>query len=592
MRIRDPSAQQRSDGIAYVEENVAAYAQKTGKTPAKAQAFENIQEAVENAWLVIEAVPEKIQLKIDTFAELDALTPADCILASNSSSYQSCEMIEKVSAARKTQILNMHYYMPPMCMVVELMTDGFTTPDIFPFMVERSKEAATLPYVARKQSTGFIFNRLWAAVKRETLTILAEGVSVPEEIDSLWTEMFIKGGAAPCKMMDSKSCITQLDHESQLTQRTLDVGLDTVAFIESHYVAERGLSSEKTVDFLQAQYLDQGKLGTKSEKGGFYPSSAAKSTTTNGHSSEPKIIVLDLGLAADVPSLTSGGQILQLGLDGKIQKVLVSATSMPDGIDIDHESGRMFWTSMGAPGNDDGAIYSANVDGTDIRTVLSPGSVNTPKQLALDRESKKVYFSDREGLSVFRCDFDGSDLELLIKTGDVENPEDKEDNNKWCVGIAVAPKLGRFYWTQKGPSKGNKGRIFSANIATPAGQSAQSRDDIVCLLGNLPEPIDLEVDEETNILYWTDRGELPFGNTLNKAQLDGAGLLEKSASPRGYEILAKHFKETIGLKLDTKNGHIYVADLGGFIYQCDLDGKNKKVINSDDRRAYTGINLL
>lgn len=592
MRIRDPSAQQRSDGIAYVEENVAAYAQKTGKTPAKAQAFENIQEAVENAWLVIEAVPEKIQLKIDTFAELDALTPADCILASNSSSYQSCEMIEKVSAARKTQILNMHYYMPPMCMVVELMTDGFTTPDIFPFMVERSKEAATLPYVARKQSTGFIFNRLWAAVKRETLTILAEEVSVPEEIDSLWTEMFIKGGAAPCKMMDSKSCITQLDHESQLTQRTLDVGLDTVAFIESHYVAERGLSSEKTVDFLQAQYLDQGKLGTKSEKGGFYPSSAAKSTTTNGHSSEPKIIVLDLGLAADVPSLSSGGQILQLGLDGKIQKVLVSATSMPDGIDIDHESGRMFWTSMGAPGNDDGAVYSANVDGTDIRTVLSPGSVNTPKQLALDRESKKVYFSDREGLSVFRCNFDGSDLELLIKTGDVENPKDKEDNNKWCVGIAVAPKLGRFYWTQKGPSKGNKGRIFSANIATPAGQSAQSRDDVVCLLGNLPEPIDLEVDEETNILYWTDRGELPFGNTLNKAQLDGAGLLGKSASPRGYEILAKHFKETIGLKLDTKNGHIYVADLGGFIYQCDLDGKNKKVINSDDRRAYTGINLL
>ncbi|KAM0447042.1 hypothetical protein ACHAO4_009022 [Trichoderma viride] len=573
VRIRDPSAQQRSDGIAYVEENVAAYAQKTGKTPAKAQAFENIQEAVENAWLVIEAVPEKIQLKIDTFAELDALTPADCILASNSSSYQSCEMIEKVSAARKTQILNMHYYMPPMCMVVELMTDGFTTPDIFPFMVERSKEAATLPYVARKQSTGFIFNRLWAAVKRETLTILAEEVSVPEEIDSLWTEMFIKGGAAPCKMMDN-------------------VGLDTVAFIESHYVAERGLSSEKTVDFLQAQYLDQGKLGTKSEKGGFYPSSAAKSTTTNGHSSEPKIIVLDLGLAADVPSLSSGGQILQLGLDGKIQKVLVSATSMPDGIDIDHESGRMFWTSMGAPGNDDGAVYSANVDGTDIRTVLSPGSVNTPKQLALDRESKKVYFSDREGLSVLRCNFDGSDLELLIKTGDVENPKDKEDNNKWCVGIAVAPKLGRFYWTQKGPSKGNKGRIFSANIATPAGQSAQSRDDVVCLLGNLPEPIDLEVDEETNILYWTDRGELPFGNTLNKAQLDGAGLLGKSASPRGYEILAKHFKETIGLKLDTKNGHIYVADLGGFIYQCDLDGKNKKVINSDDRRAYTGINLL
>jgi 3-hydroxyacyl-CoA dehydrogenase len=163
-----------------------------------------MQDAVTNAWLVIEAVPEKIQLKIDTFAELDALTPADCILASNSSSYKSSEMLEKVSAARKTQILNMHYYMPPQCMIVELMTNGLTRQEIFPFMVERSQEAATSPYVARKESTGFIFNRLWAAVKREALTILAEGVSVPEEIDSMWTEMFINGGSTPCRTMDSK----------------------------------------------------------------------------------------------------------------------------------------------------------------------------------------------------------------------------------------------------------------------------------------------------------------------------------------------------------------------------------------------------
>ncbi|GFP55788.1 hypothetical protein ACSS6W_008806 [Trichoderma asperelloides] len=573
VRIRDPSAQQRSDGIAYVEENVAAYAQKTGKTPGKTQAFENIPEAVENAWLVIEAVPEKIQLKIDTFAELDALTPADCILASNSSSYKSSEMIEKVSAARKTQILNMHYYMPPMCMIVELMTDGFTTQDIFPFMVERSKEAATLPFVARKESTGFIFNRLWAAIKRETLTILAEGVSVPEEIDSLWTEMFINGGATPCKLMDS-------------------VGLDTVAFIESHYVAERGLSPEKTVDFLQKNYLDHGKLGAKCAKGGFYPSSEVKPTTTNAHLSEPKIVVLDVGLAADVLDISSGGQILQIGQDGKIQKVLVDKTSMPDGIYIDRENGRMFWTCMGVMGDNDGAVYSANIDGTDIRTVVSPGSINTPKQLTIDRESKKIYFSDREGLSVFRCNFDGSDLELLIKTGDPENPEDKGDHTKWCVGIAVAPELGKFYWTQKGPSKGNKGRIFSANIATPAGQSAQTRDDIVCLLNGLPEPIDLEMDEETNTLYWTDRGEMPFGNSLNKVQLDEAGLLEKSVSPRGYEILTKHLKEAIGLKLDTKNGRIYIADLGGNIYQCDLNGGNKKVIHSDEYRAFTGIDLL
>jgi hypothetical protein len=207
VRIRDPSQQQRADGIEYIQENVQAYCAKTGKVPGSFEAFEDMKDAVSNAWLVIEAVPEKIGLKIATFAELEALAPEDCILASNSSSYKSSEMISNVSDATKRRILNMHYYMPPQCMIVELMTDGYTSPEIFPFMVERSKEAATIPYVARKESTGFIFNRLWAAVKREVLTILAEGVSVPEEIDAMWLEMFVKGASLPCKMMDSKSSI-------------------------------------------------------------------------------------------------------------------------------------------------------------------------------------------------------------------------------------------------------------------------------------------------------------------------------------------------------------------------------------------------
>lgn len=113
-------------------------------------------------------------------------------------------MLGEVPEDCKSRILNMHYYMPPNCMVIELMTDGFTDPAIIEYVVHRSREVGTLPYVARKESTGFIFNRLWAAVKRETLTILAEGVSTPEEIDSMWTEMFVKGGSLPCRTMDGQ----------------------------------------------------------------------------------------------------------------------------------------------------------------------------------------------------------------------------------------------------------------------------------------------------------------------------------------------------------------------------------------------------
>lgn len=144
------------------------------------------------------------EAKIKIFGELVALTREDAILATNSSSYKSSEMLAEVPQESKTRILNMHYYMPPGNMVVELMTDGFTDPAIIEYLVERSRQVATLPHVARKESTGFIFNRLWAAVKRETLTILAEGVSTPEEIDSMWSEMFVKGGSLPCRTMDGK----------------------------------------------------------------------------------------------------------------------------------------------------------------------------------------------------------------------------------------------------------------------------------------------------------------------------------------------------------------------------------------------------
>lgn len=168
------------------------------------QVFQSLDDAVANAWLVIEAVPERIDLKTSTFAELEAKAPSDAILASNSSSYRSSEMLSAVRLeATKQRILNTHYYMPPGNMVVELMTDGHTSPEIFPFMTERQREVGTKPFTARRESTGFIFNRLWAAIKRETLSILAEGVSSPEEIDALFYEL-TKRGKGPCTMMDGE----------------------------------------------------------------------------------------------------------------------------------------------------------------------------------------------------------------------------------------------------------------------------------------------------------------------------------------------------------------------------------------------------
>lgn len=262
VNIRDPSSEQRKAALQYVEKNINEYPMITGisRKHGKVQVFEKLEDAVKDAWTVIEAVPEKLQLKIDTFAELEKATKPDCWLCSNSSSYKSSEMLEKVKPETRRRILNTHYMMPPESRVVELMTDGETDPEIFPFYVERLREVGFSPIVARKESTGFVFNRLWAAIKRESLTILSEGVSTPEELDAVWIEMYSGSKRGPCAMMDG-------------------VGLDTVAFIEEHYVKERGLSGTATVDYLQKNFLDQGKLGAKSDKGGLYPPGHARKTT-------------------------------------------------------------------------------------------------------------------------------------------------------------------------------------------------------------------------------------------------------------------------------------------------------------------------
>lgn len=74
--------------------------------------------------------------------------------------------------------------------IVELMTCGHTAEGSFKFLEERFREAGLHPIVALRESTGFIFNRIWAAIKREVLSVLAEGVATPETIDSMWREQY------------------------------------------------------------------------------------------------------------------------------------------------------------------------------------------------------------------------------------------------------------------------------------------------------------------------------------------------------------------------------------------------------------------
>jgi hypothetical protein len=239
---------------------------------------------------------------------------------------------------------------------------------------------------------------------------------------------------------------------------------------------------------------------------------------------------------------------------------------------IDIAAGHIFWTNMGNFKENDGFILRSNLDGKNMITVVPPGGTFTPKQLKLEKRSGKLYWSDREGMRVMRANLDGSKIETLVDTSHGD-PRPGQDVRKWCVGIAVDIEGGKFYWTQKGPGNAGDGRIFRANIEIPQGQSPASRTDIELLYENLPEPIDLDFDLANRTLYWTDRGDPPRGNTVNRAPMDP--LSGKRKEP---EILFTHLEEGIGLALDLKGGRMFITDYAGSLYSANIDGSNRKTL--------------
>lgn len=249
--LRDPNEEQLKAALEYIKADSKQYPGGRGPADLNIQTFQDLAPAVENAFLVIECAPEVLPLKQETFVELEQLAPPDAILTTNSSSYKSREVASLLKPETRQRVLNMHYTMPPVQNIVELMTCGDTqAATIFPFLVEKLREVGMKPVIAHRESTGFVTNRVWAAVKRECLMVLAEGVSTPQELDAACADFF-GGGAGPCLAMDV-------------------VGLDTVSLIEKHYIEERGLPESGVIPFLQG-YIDEGRLGAKSKLGGFYP---------------------------------------------------------------------------------------------------------------------------------------------------------------------------------------------------------------------------------------------------------------------------------------------------------------------------------
>jgi DNA-binding beta-propeller fold protein YncE len=270
----------------------------------------------------------------------------------------------------------------------------------------------------------------------------------------------------------------------------------------------------------------------------------------------------------------SSGQVFSANPDGSDLKVIVSeGRRLPDGIVVDLEAGHLYWTNMGNPSANDGSIERSDFDGQNLTHIVPPGATFTPKQLQLDEKNRKLYWCDREGMRIMRANLDGSNLETLLDTSEGDSRPGK-DIKKWCVGIALDVEAGKLYWTQKGSDNAGEGRIFRANLEVPKGQTPANRKDVELLYDNLPEPIDLELDLANRTIYWTDRGDPPRGNTVNRAPMNPA----QGNGKKEPVIIFDHLMEGIGIALDLKGGRMFLTDLGGAVYSANLDGSNKKTV--------------
>ena len=250
VRLQDVSETQLDACVRFVAENVDKVASVLDVHPTRGigtlTTHGERADAVRDGWMVIESVPEDLDLKRDVIGELDRWSEPDAILASNSSSLPTSLMLRDVQ--HSWRVLNTHYQQPPELNAVELMSCGETDEEVIPWLMSMLPNYGLTPFWVRRESDGFIFNRIWASIKRECLMVVEEGVATPGDVDAIW-EIFTSAGIPPFKLMDR-------------------VGLDVVLAIEEHYASVRPALPDGPRTLLK-EYIDRGSLGVKTGRG-FY----------------------------------------------------------------------------------------------------------------------------------------------------------------------------------------------------------------------------------------------------------------------------------------------------------------------------------
>lgn len=277
----------------------------------------------------------------------------------------------------------------------------------------------------------------------------------------------------------------------------------------------------------------------------------------------------------------TGARILTTKTDGTDMKVVSTGhRSAVDGIAVDKAAGYIYFSNMGSALGlgATGSIQRMGMDGSGLTTLVGDGKTHTPKQLILvdmGAGQKKLYWSDREGMKVMRMNIDGSQLETVV---DTKNAACDNEKCKMAVGVAVDVAGGWVYWTQKGGTSAMEGSLNRAPLTIKTGESPDKRSDIQVLLTGLPEPIDLRWVKETGMIYWSDRGHVQNGNSVNRLAVGGAK--SKAEITAKMQTLFTGMSDAIGIAVDHAGNKVWATDLAGSLWMSDLEGQGKKKIGS------------